>query len=151
MNHLRSAVNLFILLGFILLGSCSGNSDKLPADIVSNPNSASGNLNIPMPVIEFEKDIHDFGKVIQGEKVSYGFKFKNTGNADLLIAQVSTTCGCTVPKYPKKAIKPGEEEIINVMFDSEGKKGIQNKSITVVTNCQPSNMVIRIKAMVVVL
>ena len=94
--------------------------------------------------------IHDFGKVIQGEKVSFGFKFKNTGNADLVIAQVNSSCGCTVPKFPKTPVKPGDESVITVMFDSQDRKGVQNKTITVASNCQPSNSVIRIKAMVIV-
>jgi hypothetical protein len=63
---------------------------------------------------------------------------------------VNTTCGCTVPSFPKTSIKPGEENVISVMFDSANKKGVQNKTITVVTNCQPSSAVIRIKAMVIV-
>jgi hypothetical protein len=139
------------LLGLVVLISCSGDgSRKLPADIVSNPNSASGKSEDGLPMIAFEKDVHDFGKVIQGEKVSFGFKFKNTGKADLIIAQVNTSCGCTVPKFPKTPIKPGEENVITVMFDSQDRKGVQNKTITVVSNCQPSNTVIRIKAMVIV-
>lgn len=145
----------FLAAGWVLILtiaiSCnnSGN-ERLPADIVSNPNTASGADGEKIPVIEFEKDIHDFGKVIQGEKVSIGFKFKNTGSADLLIAQANTSCGCTVPTFPKTPIKPGNEGTITVMFDSAGRKGVQNKTITVVTNCQPSGTVVRIKAMVIV-
>jgi hypothetical protein len=138
-------------LVLIVLLSCSSNGNqRLPSDVVSNPNTASGDESDKMPVIEFEKDLHDFGKVIQGEKVSIGFKFKNTGKADLLIAQVNTSCGCTVPTFPKTPIKPGGEGTITVMYDSEGRKGVQNKTITVVTNCQPSSTVVRIKAMVIV-
>jgi hypothetical protein len=134
-----------------LLMSCTNNGNQnLPGDVVSNPNTASGTNSDKLPVITFDKDIHDFGKVIQGEKVSFGFRFKNTGNAVLVISQVNTSCGCTSPKFPKTPVKPGEEGVITVMFDSEGRKGIQNKTITVVSNCQPSNSVIRIKAMVIV-
>ena len=139
---------LFLLLIF---SSCDNDGNrKLPAEVVTNPNTASGNNATKLPVIEFEKDIHDFGKVIQGEKVSFGFKFKNTGNADLVIAQVNSSCGCTVPKFPKTPVKPGDENVITVMFDSQDRKGVQNKTITVASNCQPSNSVIRIKAMVIV-
>jgi hypothetical protein len=139
---------LFLLLIF---SSCNNNGNgKLPAEIVTNPNTASGNKETCLPVIEFAQDMHDFGKVIQGEKVSFGFKFKNTGNADLLIAQVNSSCGCTVPKFPKTPVKPGDENVITVMFDSQDRKGVQNKTITVTSNCQPSNSVIRIKAMVIV-
>jgi len=150
MTNAKLIVGFFIIV-LVFFTSCSerGNQ-KLPGDVVSNPKSASGTEVNNLPVIEFVKDLHDFGKVIQGEKVSFGFRFKNTGKTDLVIAQVNSSCGCTVPGFPKTPIKPGQENVISVMFDSAGRKGVQNKTITVVSNCQPSNTVLRIKAMVIV-
>jgi len=140
---------IYMLLALVFFWGCNSvDRTGLPADVINNPNTANGEIIDNLPKIEFEKEIHDFGKVIQGEIVTYGFKFKNTGNADLVIAQVKTSCGCTVPKFPKVAIKPGEEKVLTVTFKSEGRKGVQNKSITVTTNCQPNTTIIRIKAMV---
>ena len=142
----------YILLSWLLLvifSACNNNSGNLSTDVVTNPNTASGAVTDDLPVITFVKDIHDFGKVIQGEKVAYGFIFKNTGTSDLVINQVKTSCGCTAPKFSKDPIKPGEQRVITVTFDSKGRKGIQNKSITVLSNCQPSTTVVRIKAMVI--
>ena len=142
----------YILLSWLLLvifSACNNNSGNLSTDVVTNPNTASGAVKDNLPVITFVKDIHDFGKVIQGEKVAYGFIFKNTGTSDLVINQVKTSCGCTAPKFSKDPIKPGEQRVITVTFDSKGRKGIQNKSITVLSNCQPSTTVVRIKAMVI--
>jgi hypothetical protein len=102
-----------------------------------------------MPVLEFESDFHDFGRVIQGEKVSFGFKFTNTGKSDLIISGVSSSCGCTVPDFPKTPIKPGNSHKIDVKFDSEGRRGYQNKTVTISSNTQPSTRVIRIKAEIV--
>ena len=102
-----------------------------------------------LPVITFDKESHDFGKVTQGEKVTFNFKFKNTGKSDLLITSVNTSCGCTASEFPREAIKPGEQRSLRVTFDSQGRKGIQNKTVTVVSNCQPDTKVLRIKAMVV--
>ncbi|HAH57481.1 MAG TPA: DUF1573 domain-containing protein [Bacteroidales bacterium] len=102
-----------------------------------------------MPFMEFEQDFHDFGKLIQGEKVSYGFKFTNTGKTDLIISKVSSSCGCTVPDYPKTPIRPGETKKIDVKFDTENRRGFQNKTVTIVSNAQPSTKVIRIKAQIV--
>lgn len=120
------------------------------ADIVKNPNTAGGEADAgDMPVLEFEKDFHDFGRIIQGEKVSYSFKFTNTGKSDLIISKVSTSCGCTVPEFPKIPIKPGESNKIAVKFDSENRRGFQNKSITIISNTQPNSVVLRIKAQVV--
>jgi hypothetical protein len=138
-----------LLLTAFLISCNSDSGGKLPADLVTNPNSAEGRNNGGLPVIQFDKDVHDFGKLIAGEKASFGFRFTNAGSADLLISQVNTTCGCTIPKFPKTPVKPGEKKEITVTFDSEGKKGMQQKSITVVTNCQPPQTVIWIKAMVI--
>ena len=145
---MRSVFFLLIIIG--ILTSC-GNSREggISTDVVNNPVSASGDNSLEdLPVISFDKKVHDFGKIIQGEKVSYNFRFTNTGNSDLVISQVNTSCGCTVTRYPKKTIKPGEKEKITVTFDSEGRKGIQNKTITVASNCQPNKTILRIKAMV---
>ncbi|NOY49916.1 MAG: DUF1573 domain-containing protein, partial [Chlorobi bacterium] len=102
-----------------------------------------------LPVITFEETEHDFGKIIQGEKVSYSFKFTNTGKSALLISRVSTSCGCTVSSYPKVPVQPGQTEYVEATFDSKHKKGFQNKSITIMANTQPNKTVIRIKGQVV--
>lgn len=145
---------ILFISGLILfaLSACNNQDNgKLSTDVVTNPNTASGDKKDNLPQIEFEKDLHDFGKVIQGEKVSVSFKFKNTGKSDLVISQVHSSCGCTVTKFTKDAIKPGGSDKITVTFDSQGRKGIQNKAITVVSNCQPPTSIIRIKASIVAL
>jgi hypothetical protein len=141
---------LYLIISAIIAFSCSSNEGtKLPADMVTNPNTASGSNDLSdLPVIEFKVKEYNFGKVIQGEKVTYTFKFKNTGESDLIISQVNSSCGCTVPVFPKDPIKPGDEGKIKVSFDSSGRNGIQDKAITVVTNCQPNRTVLRIKAQV---
>lgn len=86
------------------------------------------------PNMEFEKTEHDFGMINQGDKVTYVFKFKNTGEADLLISKAKGSCGCTVPEYPKEPIKPGESGELKVSFNSAGKRGKQTKNVTLTTN-----------------
>lgn len=142
-------VVLVFVASFGLL-SCGNQSkdDKLPTDVVNNSNTADGQNNGDGPQMSFDKTEYDFGEILQGEIVSYTFKFKNTGNADLVISSHSTSCGCTVPEYPKGAIAPGEEGNITIQFNSNGKKGVQNKSIVLVTNCEPPNFSLNIKAVV---
>ena len=133
----------------IALASCNQSNNRLPADVVHNPKSAeTSHADGKMPEITFTFSEHDFGKLIQGEKVSFPFKFKNTGEAPLLISKVSASCGCTASKYPKEPIAPGEEGIIEVTFDSDGQRGLQNKTVTVLTNTQPQATVLRLKAQV---
>lgn len=136
----------------LLLSACSSNNGEISTDLVNNPNSATGNNDMGnLPVFTFNSEEHDFGRISEGEKVSYTFKFKNTGKSDLIISSAKATCGCTVADYPKTPVKPGEESGIAVSFNSEGKKGIQNKTITLVANTQPNTKVLTIKAEIVVL
>ena len=87
------------------------------------------------PVITFEKKTHDFGDIIQGDKVEKTFKFANTGTEPLIITNVEVTCGCTTPKgWPRDPIMPGGKAEVTVAFNSAGKMGKQNKVVTVVSN-----------------
>ena len=144
----------FIGALIIFLSSCNSNSqDKyqlLDSDVVENPNSASGGINQDLlPIITFEETDHDFGRIIEGETVSFNFSFTNTGKRDLVIAEVSTSCGCTVPSYPKTAVRPGESGVVKIAFNSRGRKGYQTKTIVVVANTQPTVTQLKIKAQVV--
>ena len=82
--------------------------------------------------------------------VSTNFKFKNVGKSDLIISSAQGSCGCTVPEWPKEPIKPGEEGKIAVTFNSTGKQGKQNKTITLVANTIPNTKVIALKGDVLV-
>lgn len=139
----------FLALITFGLFACKNNSEKLSTDLVNNPNSADTTVaNENMPQFQFETDLHDFGKAIEGEILTYSFKFKNSGKADLVIATASATCGCTVPTFSKEPIRPNEEGIVTVTFNTKGKMGFQHKTVTLVANTQPSNYVLNIKATV---
>ncbi len=141
---------LTIVLFVLALSACNRNANKeLSADLVNNPNSASGIKDTTgLPKFQFDSDIHDFGKVIEGEKLSYSFKFKNIGNSDLIIATAGASCGCTVPGFSKDPVKKGDEGVVTVTFNTEGRNGFQHKTITLGANTQPSNYILHIKAMV---
>ncbi len=87
--------------------------------------------------IRFSEFQHDFGTMEEGEIVSYVFEFTNTGTAPLLITSASASCGCTVPRYPKKPIPPGKKGELEVEFNSRGKTGRQHKTIAVRANTRP--------------
>ncbi|MFC2102536.1 DUF1573 domain-containing protein [Bacteroidota bacterium] len=145
---------VFIGLLSILFSGCNStpqDQDQLiDSNVVNNPNSASGESDRSLlPIITFSETEHDFGRIIEGESVSYNFAFTNTGKRDLVIADVSTSCGCTVPSYPKTAIRPGESGSIKVLFNSKGRRGFQTKTIVVVANTQPNVTQLKIKSQVI--
>ena len=86
--------------------------------------------------ITFEKSSQEFGDIKQGQVVTATFKFKNTGKSPVIISNVQTTCGCTVPTWTKDPIAPGKTAEINATFNSAGKMGQQNKVITVMSNAK---------------
>ena len=86
------------------------------------------------PVISFNAESHDFGNIKEGDQVEYTFMIKNEGKRDLILRNVKTSCGCTVVTPEKKVIGPGETVPLKVAFNSQGKRGRQNKAITVITN-----------------
>jgi hypothetical protein len=102
-------------------------------------------------VITFEKSTHDFGDIKQNDKVEEVFRFTNTGTEPLVITNVEVSCGCTVPKWPRDPIAPGQKSEILVVFNSAGKSGAQNKVVTVVSNANnPEAALIKFKANVLV-
>jgi hypothetical protein len=141
---MKKIVFLFVLAGVLVFSACQNQNTKK-----QNKNqNVSTQVDKNAPVMSFTTMVHDFGKMDQGEIVKYTFHFKNTGKTDLKIARVSTSCGCTVGKYPHEPVKPGEEGDIEVTFNSSHKMGYQNKSVMLLANTKPSRTVLRIKAIV---
>lgn len=101
------------------------------------------------PEISFEKTVIDYGTVNKGDNGVREFVFKNSGNAPLIISNVKSTCGCTIPKKPEKPILPGETEKIQVKYDTK-RVGFIRKSITVTSNAASSpTTILKIKGQVV--
>jgi len=92
----------------------------------------------PTGEITFEKTTQEFGDIKQGQTVTAVFKFKNTGKSPVILSNVQTTCGCTVPTWTREPIAPGKTAEINATFNSAGKMGMQNKVITVFSNAKNS-------------
>lgn len=135
----------------VLLAGCNKKpaNNKLSPELINNPATASGNSKKNIPAFEWAETRFDFGDVPEGEKVTHIFKFKNTGDADLIIASVSPSCGCTVPVWSKAPVKPGDEGSIEVTFNTAGKSGQESKTIAVLANTVPSTRVLTISAQVI--
>jgi hypothetical protein len=102
----------------------------------------------PLPVIEYENMDHDFGVVTEGQKVSYTYKLKNTGQAPLIIQNAQPSCGCTVPDWSKEPIPVGGTGFVKAEFDTKGKVGPNTKTITVTANTWPKKSTLKFKASV---
>lgn len=98
--------------------------------------------------IEFDKEVHDFGTIEMYSDASCVFTFKNTGNMPLVITKVVTSCGCTVPEYPKKPIMPGEEAQIQVIYTPD-KVETFNNQVVVRSNAEEGVVVLKVKGTVV--
>lgn len=152
MKSVFSLHNALVFALAVSVAGCAPRSNKdVDTDMVNIQATASGNAPTgTAPVMKFEVMDHDFGTISQGERVSTQFKFKNTGGSDLIISEAHGSCGCTVPDYPRKAIPPGGEDVVKVEFNSEGKSGKQEKTVTLTTNCEPPNLILTITSNVVV-
>lgn len=98
--------------------------------------------------IEFKTDVIDYGTIDKGSDGVRVFEFTNTGNAPLIISNVKSTCGCTVPKKPKGPILPGATGKIEVKYDTNRVNPIR-KTITVTSNADTPTVALKIKGLVV--
>lgn len=136
-----------VILAFCLLTACNSGSEKgeLSTDLVTNPKSATQPSN-KQPVITFDKTEHDFGAILQGERVTCTFHFTNTGNMPLIISNVNSSCGCTVGDFSRTPVDSGKSGTIKATYDSKGHHGFQTRTLTVISNTNPNKTVLRLKA-----
>ncbi len=140
-----------ILSVFALLFISISCKDKATAKVVAdNVETASARDEVAkkIPVMAFDKSEHDFGQIVQGTPQETIFTFTNTGDAPLIITDAKSSCGCTVPQYPKNVpIAPGESGEMVVKFNGSGQNQV-TKTITVTANTQKGSELLRIKAFV---
>ncbi|HTI57971.1 DUF1573 domain-containing protein [Mucilaginibacter sp.] len=129
---------LALMAAGMLMVACNNQSGST----ASNDTNATSPAD--KPVMKFEKETHDFGKIKDGEKITYEYKFTNTGKSPLIITDAKASCGCTIPEWPKEPIKPGESSKIKVTFNSAGKVGLQDKQILVTANTNPAQNIVHL-------
>tara|TARA_B110000879_G_C11133188_1_gene496968 strand:+ start:107 stop:613 length:507 start_codon:yes stop_codon:yes gene_type:complete len=147
---MKKIVLLTVLISAFAISSCKNDSasSKIKNENVEAAAVRDAKINLGSPAIEWDKTEHDFGTIEQGEKVETIFTLSNVGKGDLVITNAKGSCGCTVPDWPKKPIKSGEKAEIKVVFNSRGKKNKTANTITLTTNTEKGNEVVRIKAFV---
>ena len=104
-----------------------------------NPNAAQ---------IKFETLIHDYGKILKDSDGKFKFIFTNTGKEPLILSQPRSSCGCTVPTWPKKPILPGKSDEIEVTY-ATNRVGPFAKTVTIMSNAKTPVVVLKIQGEVV--
>jgi hypothetical protein len=129
---------LLIFLSAVVLFSCDIRNPKLQADVTAAKAFSDSTT------VQIIDSIYNFGKITDGEKVEYNFKFRNTGTSPLIIATARASCGCTVPEKPDAPIAPGEIGFLKVVFDSKGRVGSVHKDVIVTANAFPAFPVLKL-------
>jgi hypothetical protein len=131
---------LFVIAFVFSFVSCTNKNDKKLNQVAVQNGVAT---------LVFQKTEHDFGTVLEGEKVTYAFQFENKGTSDLNLLSVGTSCGCTASEYPRDPIKPGKSGKIQITFDSSRRIGMQHKQITIRSNTDPALTILNVYAQVI--
>lgn len=120
-----------------MLTGCLDEPEKAP-----DPSKAPQTVEDPAELtsIQWLDSARDFGKINEGEKLAVTFHYKNIGNKPLVIRMVRPSCGCTLAETPGEPVAPGQTGEIKAMFNSEGKPGVQHKTISVDANTKGTQL-----------
>lgn len=150
---MRKLIGVYVLGLAVLLFAC----DQSTSSVAEESASSIANTNVSieaqsptattastvtatptesMPKFEFASMQHDFGNMKEGDIVKHTFKFKNVGDAPLIISNVQPQCGCTTTNYTKTPVPPNGEGEIELQFDSANKTGPQHKTATIMANIE---------------
>jgi hypothetical protein len=124
----------------------SATIQSTPATQMAAPQAAPPVKDDPnAPDFKFDVEEYNFGTIKQGDKVTYDFKFANAGKDALVISEAHGSCGCTVPTWPKEPVAKGAKGVIHVEFNSAGKQGMQDKTVTLTSNAKGGAKVLHLK------
>lgn len=131
---MKKVFSILVVMAFVFAGVAqSGDTQAEPKK----------NKKVKTPEITFVKLVHDYGQIEQGANGECEFEFKNTGKADLILTNCRSSCGCTVPSWPKDPIAPGKKAVIKVKYNTQ-RIGQINKTITVESNAVNDRVVLKI-------
>ncbi len=132
---MKKSLMLGSLFVFISFTACKENvASKINKENLEVAKERDYKMNDGAAALTFDRNNHDFGTITQGDVVETTFTFKNTGKSELIITNATSTCGCTIPEWPKEPIPVDGEGEIKVKFNSAGKSNKVTKTITLTTN-----------------
>lgn len=133
------------------LASCGNSSQQTNTEepaVATETGTEQADADTGIGRIAYVETEYDFGTVTEGEVVDHVFKFTNTGDAPVILSQVSASCGCTTPDYTKEPVLPGQEGEIKVSFNSLGQVGVQQKIVSIMSNADNRITTVQIKGTV---
>lgn len=117
------------------------------ANCQTENNQTNVSENLSLAEISFDKMVHAYGEIKKGSDGSCEFTFKNIGKEPLILTNVQSSCGCTVPTWPKEPVLAGQSAVIKVVYDTK-KVGIISKTVTVTSNAKTNPVVLNINGVV---
>lgn len=132
-HALMTSTSIACLLAFAACSQQSGDEGERGAAAVA-PMPAQPVEAPAVTTVQWVDSIRDMGVVKEGERIEIPFRFRNTGQQQLVIHRVDVACGCTVAEKPEQPIGPGREGVIKASFDSKGRPGPNHKTVTVYAN-----------------
>lgn len=133
----KLVLSLFLILG-VTFGVMAQNNKVAPVENKSIGTQAE---------ITFEKLEHDYGQVQKNGNGETTFTYKNTGKTPLILSNVRSSCGCTVPSWSREPLMPGQSASIRVKYNTAN-PGPINKSVTVESNARENRVILKIKGTV---
>ncbi len=142
---MRKVVLGMMVSGVVMFTACTDATSKInDSDDNAEQNVEEANVQTGTADFAFTEEKWDFGDITEGSVAKHTFTFTNTGDAPLIIYNAQGSCGCTVPNWPREAIAPGATGEIKVSFNSAGRAGVNNKTVTLTTNTVPNKKVLNI-------
>jgi hypothetical protein len=148
MNNMKKVILGLSALCMVAFTSCKEDATtKIKSENVAEAANRDA-TSIDFPVLTFDKTEHDFGEIEDGTPVETVFSYTNTGKAPLVITDIKSTCGCTVPQdYSKEPLAPGASQQFTVKFNGKG-NGNTSKTVTITSNTESGKETVKIKAFV---
>jgi hypothetical protein len=144
---MKNSILVVAVMALFAFTSCKKNASESVNDANVSVAADRDSKAAVFPVMAFDEKEFDFGEITQGTAVEHIFKFKNTGESNLVIVDAKSSCGCTVPTFTKDPVAPGETGELLVKFNGSGKNQV-SKTVTITANTEGGKETLLIKAFV---